>query len=101
MAVHLGPECPGDVFRAVHDLSALIVQAQHRLTLRNEGLLLHTRLGTQRPGYVVQIPHLVPLVCGKGCFPFCQGRIFPQARLKLKGIPQRRRQGFVPFGGSA
>ena len=35
-------------------------------TLRNESLLLHSWLGTQRSGHIVQIPDLIPLVCGKG-----------------------------------
>ena len=70
MAVHLGPECPGDVFRAVHDLPTLIVQTQHRRTLRKKGLLLHTRLGAQRSGYIVQVPHFIPLVGGEGYVPF-------------------------------
>ena len=83
----LGTEGAGDIHRAIHHLPTLIVQAQHRRTLRNKGLLLHTRLSAQRSGYIVQVPHLIPLVGGEGCFPFCQGSIFPQTRLKLKGIP--------------
>ena len=35
MAVHLGPEGPGDILGAVHNLSALIVQAH------NAGAFLH------------------------------------------------------------
>ena len=81
MAVHLSPECPGDVFSAVHDLSALIIQTQHGLTLRYEGLLLHSRLSTQRSGYIMKISHLIALVGGKGYVSFCQGRIFPQTCL--------------------
>ena len=76
MAVHLSPECPGDVIRAVHNLSPLIVQTQHRRTLRKKGLLLHPRLSAQRSGYIVQVPHLIPLVGGEGCFPLYQGQIF-------------------------
>ena len=34
--------------------------------LRNEGLLLHSRLGAQRAGHIVEIPYLVPLVGGEG-----------------------------------
>lgn len=32
----------------------------------HEGLLLHPRLGSQRCGHIMQIPHLVPLVGSKG-----------------------------------
>ena len=35
-------------------------------TLRDESLLLHSRLGAQRSGHIVQISDLIPLVCGKG-----------------------------------
>ena len=77
----------GDIHRAIHHLPALIVQTQHRRTLRKKGLLLHTRLSAQRSGYIVQVPHLIPLVSCKGYVPFCKGRIFLQTRLKLKGAP--------------
>ena len=87
MPTFLGTKGAGDIHRAIHHLPALIVQTQHRRTLRNEGLLLHSRLSTQRSGYIMEIPHLIPLVGGEGCFPFCQGHIFPQTRLKLKGAP--------------
>ena len=83
----LGTEGAGAIHRAIHHLSTLIVQTQHRRTLRNKGLLLHSRLSTQRSGYIVQVPHLIPLVGGKGYVPFCQGLIFPQTRLNLKGTP--------------
>ena len=66
----------GDIHRAVHHLPALIVQTQHRRTLRKKGLLLHTRLSAQRSGYIVQVPHLIALVGGEGCFPLYQGQIF-------------------------
>ena len=87
MSPLLGTEGSGDIYRTVHHLSTLIVQTQHRRTLRNKGLLLHTRLGAQRSGYIVQVPHFIPLVGGKGYVPFCKGRIFLQTRLKLKGVP--------------
>ena len=83
----LGTEGSGDIHGTVHHLPALIVQTQHRLTFRNERLLLHIRLGTQRPGQIVKITHLIPLVGGEGYVPFCKGRIFLQTRLKLKGTP--------------
>lgn len=35
-------------------------------TFCNEGLLFHPRPGTQRPGHIVEIPDLIPLICGKG-----------------------------------
>lgn len=73
VTVHLCPKRSSNIFGAIHDLSALIIQAQYWFALRNEGLLLHTRLGAQRPGYIVQVPHLIPLVGGKGCFPSRQG----------------------------
>ena len=72
----LGTEGSGDIHGAIHHLPALIVQTPHRRTLRNEGLLLHSRLSAQRPGYIVQVPHLIPRVGGEGCFPFYQGQIF-------------------------
>ena len=53
----------------------------------DEGLLLHPRLRSQRSGYIVEIPYLIPLVGGEGYVPFCKGRIFLQTRLKLKGTP--------------
>ena len=87
MTVHLCPECSGDILCAVHNLSALIVQAQDRLALRDESLLLHTRLSAQRSGYIVQVPHFIPLVGSEGYVPFCQGHILPQTCLKLKGVP--------------
>ena len=77
----LGTEGSGDIHGTVHHLPALIVQTQHRLTFRNERLLLHSRLGAQRSGYIMEIPHLIPLVGGKSCFPFFQGRFFPQTCL--------------------
>ena len=77
----LGTEGSGDIHRAVHHLPALIVQTQHRRTLRNKGLLLHTRLSAQRSGYIVQVPHLIPLVGGEGNISFFQGHIFPQTCL--------------------
>ena len=97
----LGTEGSGDIYRTVHHLSTLIVQTQHRRTLRKKGLLLHSRLSAQRPGYIMEIPHLIPLVGGEGNISFFQGHIFPQTCLQLKGAPQRCRQGLVPFGGSA
>ena len=33
--------------------------------LGNEGLLFHSRLCSQSSGYVVEVPHLVPLVGGE------------------------------------
>ena len=87
MPTFLGTKGAGDIHRAIHHLSTLIVQAKDRLTLRNEGLLLHPRLGAQHSGYIVQIPHLIPLVDGEGYISFCQGRVFPHTRLKLKGVP--------------
>ena len=87
MPTLLGTEGSGDIHGTVHHLPALIVQTQYRRTLRNKGLLLHTRLSTQRSGYIVQVPHLIPLVGGKGYVPFCKGLIFPQTRLNLKGVP--------------
>jgi hypothetical protein len=77
----------GDIHRAIHHLPALIVQTQDRLALRDESLLLHTRLSAQRSGYIVQVPHFIPLVGGEGYVPFCQGHILPQTCLKLKGVP--------------
>ena len=83
----LGTEGSGDIHGTVHHLPALIVQTQHRRTFRNEGLLLHPRLRSQRSGYIMKISYFIPLVCGKSCFSFFQGHIFPQTRLKLKGVP--------------
>ena len=77
----------GDIHRAIHHLSTLIVQTQHRRTLRNKGLLLHSRLSAQRSGYIVQVPHLIALVGSEGYISFFQGHIFPHTRLKLKGVP--------------
>ena len=77
----LGTEGSSDIHGTVHHLPALIVQTQHRLTLRNEGLLLHPRLRSQRPSYIMEVPHLIALVGGKGYVSFCQGRIFPQTCL--------------------
>ena len=67
----LGTESSGDIHGTVHHLPALVVQTQDRLTLRNEGLLLHSRLSAQRPGYLMKIPHLIPLVSSKGYVSFC------------------------------
>ena len=36
------------------------------LTLRNEGLLFHSRLGTQGSGYIVQIPNFISLISEYG-----------------------------------
>ena len=33
---------------------------------RHKGLLLHSGLGAEGGGYIMQIPHLIPLVGGKG-----------------------------------
>ena len=71
MSPLLGTEGSGDIYRTVHHLSTLIVQAKHRRTLRKKGLLLHTRLGAQRSGYIMKIPHLIPLVSCKGYVSFC------------------------------
>ena len=35
-------------------------------TFRNEGLLLHSRLGAQGSGHIVQIPDFISLICRKG-----------------------------------
>jgi len=32
----------------------------------HKGLLFHSRLGAEGGGHIMQIPHLIPLVCGKG-----------------------------------
>ena len=56
-------------------------------TLRNAGLLHHSRLGTQCHGYIVPVRHLIPLVGGESCFSFWQGRVIPQTRLKRRGAP--------------
>ena len=87
MSPLLGTEGSGDIYRTVHHLPALIVQTQHRRTLRKKGLLLHTRLSAQRSGYIVQVPHLIALVGSEGYISFFQGHIFPHTRLKLKGVP--------------
>ena len=52
-----------------------------------KGLLLHPRLRSQRSGYIVEIPYLIPLVGGESCLSFCQGRVIPQTRLKRRGAP--------------
>ena len=46
-------------------------------SLRNKGLLLHSRTGAQRTGQVMQVPRLIPLVDGKsagGNDPIAAGR---------------------------
>lgn len=83
----LGTEGSSDIHGTVHHLPTLIVQTQDRFTLRNEGLLLHPRLRSQRSGYIMKISYLIALVGGKGYVSFCQRRIFPQTCLYLKGTP--------------
>ena len=93
--VFLCPQGSGDVLTALHDLPALIVDAEdaghtvpagaafqrgrYILLISNgpgarasssrkssdKGLLLHPRLCAQRTRHIVQIPHLVPLVGGE------------------------------------
>ena len=69
----------------------------------DKGLLLHTRLGTQRTAYSVQIPYLIPLV-GSECHCFAQSGLvitFPESSLNFKGNPQLLRQRLSPFGRTA
>jgi hypothetical protein len=62
----------------------------------NKGLLLHPRLGLYRRGYIMQIPHLVPLVAGEGhgrcsrsglVFFFCRYIAMSAAFSAIKGRP--------------
>ena len=92
----LRPQSTGHILRAIHHTAALIVEAQNgrhtvpsgaalecgsnRFVVSNaaragtcpgrktshEGLLFHSRLCAQRARQIVQIPHLVPLIGGKG-----------------------------------
>lgn len=43
-----------------------IAVALGHYTFRNEGLLLHSRLGAQGSGHIVQIPDFISLICRKG-----------------------------------
>ena len=92
----LRPQRAGYIFRAIHHAAALVVEAQNRrhtvpsgaalecgsnrFVVSNaaragtcpgrktgdEGLLLHSRLCLQRARHIAQIPHLIPLIGGKG-----------------------------------
>ena len=96
MSVLLRPQGAGYIFRAIHHAAALVVEAQNRRhtvpsgaalecgsnrfvvsnaartgtcpgrKTSHEGLLLHSRTCLQRARHIVQIPHLVPLIGGKG-----------------------------------
>ena len=96
MSVLLRPQGAGYIFRAIHHAAALVVEAQNRRhtvpsgaalecgsnrfvvsnaartgtcpsrKTSHEGLLFHSRTCLQRARHIVQIPHLVPLIGGKG-----------------------------------
>ena len=46
-------------------LRAILFRAADHRTLQHIGLLLHSRLRCQRPGYIVEISHFISLVLGK------------------------------------
>ena len=85
MLIHLRPECPGDIFRTGHELTALVIQTENiRISRNYEGLLLHSRLGTQGTSYTAQIPYFIPLVCCECYRPITVRSLTLQARLYLK-----------------
>lgn len=96
VAVHLRPEGSGDVFRAVHDLSALVIQAQNTwsflpCTAGNKRLLLHSWACSQSASHIVQIPDFIPLIGSKrsrmeSCRWFT-GTV-PQPCLDFKRLPE-------------
>ena len=49
---------------ALRRQETIAVALRHH-SLRNEGLLLHSRLGTQCSGHIVQIPDFISLICRK------------------------------------
>ena len=96
MSMLLRPQRAGYIFRAIHHAAALVVEAQNRrhtvpsgaalecgsnrFVVSNasragtcpgrktgdEGLLFHSRTCLQRARHIAQIPHLIPLIGGKG-----------------------------------
>lgn len=100
MAVFLRPQGAGNVLGAVHDLPALVIEAENgrhavsagrsfqcgrtllgvtdascrgsrsRAESCHKSLLLHPWLYAQRGGNTMHVPHLVPLIRRK-CQPFC------------------------------
>ena len=113
VCVHLRPQGSGDILRAIHKLTALIIQAQntgislpclsttpceggtHILcqkavtvsfgnnSSRNEGLLFHSRLGTNGNDHIVQVPDFIPLI-GCECYRILDRTPIPYACLDLK-----------------
>ncbi len=69
-----------------------------------ECLLLHPRLGTQRPRHIMQIPDFVPLICRKGRHVpgvWERHEVNGQPRLGLQRRLQLGRQGLAPLTGPA
>ena len=65
--------------------------------LRDEGLLFHPRLRSQRAGHIVEIPYLVPLVGGEGDGFRGRSRQWNQPRLCHQRRFQLRRQLLPAF----
>ena len=65
--------------------------------LRDEGLLFHPRLRSQRAGHIVEIPYLVPLVGGEGDGFRGRSRQWDQPRLCHQRRFQLRRQLLPAF----
>ena len=87
MPSHTGAQRGHHILCDIHPFAALIVQTEQRLC--HKGLLFHTRLGAQGPGYILEVPHFITLVGGKsnGCFFFCLDISVPAAFTAVEGGP--------------